>query len=249
MAAWYYSDGTERFGPVEASEIERLIAEGQVTATSLVWREGLEGWVEAQTEFPAAAQGGTSTPPPVAPPSQPYAAQSQNYGSHDHAGGGLGPDGLYVGAPSRSFGEAISTCFSKYATFKGRASRSEYWFFVLFQFVVGLVTAGIDIAIFGLENEVSPLNSIASLAMFLPALAVTWRRLHDTDRSGWWIGGFYLAIFVTAILVVALFSANPGGSNAGIGVAGILGIVFIGYAITMLVFLCQKGTLGPNRFG
>jgi len=79
------------------------------------------------------------------------------------------------------FGQAVSSCYSNYATFSGRASRSEYWFFALFHFLiifagVALISVGIGIVIligFGLVN-------------FLPHLSVTVRRLHDTDHSGWW---------------------------------------------------------------
>jgi uncharacterized membrane protein YhaH (DUF805 family) len=60
----------------------------------------------------------------------------------------VGPDGLYRGAPARSFGEAISVCFNKYATFSGRASRSEFWYFVLFCFLLGLAASLVDMVIF-----------------------------------------------------------------------------------------------------
>jgi len=76
-----------------------------------------------------------------------------------------------------TFGESISTCFSKYATFKGRASRSEYWWFWLFYVLVEVV--------FYLINET--MLSIAQLALFLPSLAVYARRCHDSNHSGWWI--------------------------------------------------------------
>lgn len=99
-----------------------------------------------------------------------------------------GPDGLYIGAPARSFGEAVSTCFTKYFTFSGRASRSEYWFFALLGFIIGLI----------------PGLNLLGLVLFIPSLAVTVRRLHDTDRSGWWmllaliplIGGIVLLVFM-----------------------------------------------------
>jgi uncharacterized membrane protein YhaH (DUF805 family) len=72
--------------------------------------------------------------------------------------------------------ESISSCFSNYATFKGRAPRSEYWWFYLF------VLLGILVLKF-----VFPLAAgIFSLAIIIPTLAAASRRLHDTDRSGWW---------------------------------------------------------------
>jgi len=75
-----------------------------------------------------------------------------------------------------TFGESISTCFSKYADFNGRASKPEFWWWMLFVFLASL-GAGM----------ISPLlSSLLSLATVLPCLAVTTRRLHDMGRSGWW---------------------------------------------------------------
>jgi len=75
-----------------------------------------------------------------------------------------------------TFGESIKTCFSGYVNFNGRASRSEFWWWVLFIFVANLVT-----------GIISPmLSGLFALATLLPSLAVTARRLHDINRSGWW---------------------------------------------------------------
>ena len=82
-----------------------------------------------------------------------------------------------------SFQDAITTCLmQKYVDFSGRARRSEFWYFVLFNFLVSIVASMLAHLIhFGL------LTSIVSLALFLPYLAVAIRRLHDTGRSGWWV--------------------------------------------------------------
>ena len=75
-----------------------------------------------------------------------------------------------------NFGLAIVTCLSKYATFTGRASRSEFWWFFLFQTLVS-VAAGM----FG-----DGFSGLIGLSLLLPSIAVATRRLHDIDRSGWW---------------------------------------------------------------
>ncbi len=75
-----------------------------------------------------------------------------------------------------TFQESIQTCFSKYATFSGRASRSEYWWFALFC-ALGCTAAGV------LDDKASALFMLGTL---LPSLAAANRRLHDTGRSGWW---------------------------------------------------------------
>ena len=74
-----------------------------------------------------------------------------------------------------TFVESIKTCLSKYAEFDGRASRSEFWWWVLFVFLVSAAASTIS----------STLSGLFSLAVLLPNIAVAARRLHDIDRSGW----------------------------------------------------------------
>jgi uncharacterized membrane protein YhaH (DUF805 family) len=75
-----------------------------------------------------------------------------------------------------TFLESIKTCFNKYATFQGTASRSEYWWFFLFLFLASCVCGVLS----------DKLQIVFNLATLIPSLAVAARRLHDTDRSGWW---------------------------------------------------------------
>lgn len=96
------------------------------------------------------------------------------------------------------------------------------------------------------------------LAFLLPTLAVQVRRLHDTNRSGWWLGGFYLVyviylVFMFGVMSPAIRSAASGNTPPpspafAIGI-GILGLVMFVYAIGLLVMYCLPGTRGPNRFG
>ena len=74
------------------------------------------------------------------------------------------------------FVQAIKSCLGQYATFSGRASRSEYWWFFLFQVIVLIIASVLGDIV----------NLLVSLALLLPALAVGARRLHDIGRSGWW---------------------------------------------------------------
>ena len=75
-----------------------------------------------------------------------------------------------------NFGQAISVCLSKYATFTGRASRSEFWWFFLFQILISLAASMLGDVI----------NGLVALGLLLPAIAVGTRRLHDIGKSGWW---------------------------------------------------------------
>ena len=79
-----------------------------------------------------------------------------------------------------SFTEAISSFFQNYVNFSGRASRSEFWFAYLFLVIVGIIATILDLVV---NNEI--ISSIWNLAVLLPTLAMTTRRLHDINRSGW----------------------------------------------------------------
>jgi uncharacterized membrane protein YhaH (DUF805 family) len=121
-----------------------------------------------------------------------------------------------------SFSEAVSSVFRQYATFSGRAPRSEYWFFQLFNLLVILAAYGIAIVLLIATRSVSVLGvlllavAVYALATLIPSLAVTVRRLHDSDRSGWW-------------LLIAL-------------------VPYLG-AIILLIFMVLPSTRRPNRFG
>ncbi|MDQ7831304.1 MAG: DUF805 domain-containing protein [Desulfovibrionaceae bacterium] len=104
------------------------------------------------------------------------------------------------------FMTALKTCLHKYATFSGRASRGEFWFFILAVWLVSIVAMVLDQTLFassGGEASAMPVTTIFNLVTFLPVLAVSVRRLHDVNRSGWW----YLIILtgIGAILLLYWF--------------------------------------------
>lgn len=104
-----------------------------------------------------------------------------------------------------TFGEAISDGLSKYATFSGRTSRSGYWWFYLFYV---LVLIGVSIVDAALNSSV--LAVLVVLGLFLPTLAVLVRRLHDTDRSGWWVLISFVPLVGTIVLIVfACLDSGP----------------------------------------
>ncbi|WP_075291052.1 DUF805 domain-containing protein [Pararhizobium arenae] len=107
-----------------------------------------------------------------------------------------------------TFGDAASTAFSKYAVFSGRASRSEFWWFTLFNFLVNIVASLVDLLI-GTEF----ISAISALVLLLPALAVGVRRLHDTDRSGWWILLGLVPLIGIIVLIVWYATEGTRGDN------------------------------------
>jgi len=119
-----------------------------------------------------------------------------------------------------TFPDAVKTCLAKYATFSGRATRSEYWFFVLFAFLVllgaSILDNVLDVVVFAPVLEGNILAGAVVLALLLPQIAVAVRRLHDMNHSGWW----YL-----------------------------IGLVPAAGGIILVIWFCFEGTRGENRFG
>lgn len=111
-----------------------------------------------------------------------------------------------------SFGEAISSGFSNYVGFAGRAPRSEFWYWVLFVFILTILASVIDNAIIGMPI----VGTIVSLGLLLPGIAVSVRRLHDIDRTGWWIL-IGLVPLVGAILLLIWYCSKgtPGPNTYG----------------------------------
>ena len=104
-------------------------------------------------------------------------------------------------AQPMEFTEAVVHCLRHYAIFRGTASRSEFWWWFLFGFLVGSGINIIDTTIFGKAiDDPSPFTSLTNLVLLLPGLAVGARRLHDINKSGWW-----QLLGLTIILIPLLF--------------------------------------------
>lgn len=111
-------------------------------------------------------------------------------------------------AGGMTFVQAVQSCYSNYVTFSGRAARSEYWFFVLFQCLVGIVYG--LLMPFGIGR--APLGLLL-LANFLPAISVAVRRLHDTDRSGWWYWIGLIPLVGAILLLIWFCTRGTSGAN------------------------------------
>jgi len=101
-----------------------------------------------------------------------------------------------------NFQEAVQYGFSNYANFRGRASRSAFWWWQLFLLLGGLVAGLLDlVANFNVFNG-TPLATLFWLATIIPDLAVTVRRLHNTDSSGWWLLLVLIPLIGMVVLIV-----------------------------------------------
>lgn len=118
-----------------------------------------------------------------------------------------------------TFGQAVKSCFNQYCGFKGRASRAEFWWFALFTAIVGFVLGFVDGLLFtSTENAFFALlgfSGLFQLGVFLPTLAVTARRLHDTDKSGWWMLLYLTIIGGIVVFIFTLLRGNEGSNKYG----------------------------------
>lgn len=98
--------------------------------------------------------------------------------------------------------------FERYAVFEGRAGRAEYWWFFLANLIISLVLQ----AIAGASDALFILALVYSLAVLIPGLAVAVRRLHDTNKSGWWI--LISLVPLVGVIVLIVFLATDGDQGA-----------------------------------
>lgn len=129
-----------------------------------------------------------------------------------------------------TFGQAIGRFWKKYATFSGRASRSEYWWAYLFNVIIGAVVWAIALGTLLGGSHTDPttgrmvpgggyvvvavIGSIWALAILIPSLAITWRRLHDTNKSGaFWFLGFIPFVGEIIVIVLLVLDSDPAGAR------------------------------------
>ena len=104
-----------------------------------------------------------------------------------------------------TFGQSISTCLRKYVTFSGRASRSEFWWWYLFSILVNWAVQIVGT----LVGETTIISLVVGLILLLPNLAVTVRRYHDSDHSGWWV------VCPIYNIVLLFIKSTPGENKYG----------------------------------
>ncbi len=128
--------------------------------------------------------------------------------------------------------------FDNYFNFSTRARRSEYWYFILANFIIAIILTIIDKVL-----GIGILNNVYNIAVFVPTLAVAVRRLHDIGKSG-----SLILIFYALIGLLLLTMTLSGMTSPGIGFFGLL-MVILGFSIWMIVLFCREGELGENNYG
>jgi uncharacterized membrane protein YhaH (DUF805 family) len=142
-------------------------------------------------------------------PGGPYGAPQPGYGAPYPPAGG--PEGYLSGGPV-SFGDSIKLAFQNAFVYQGRASRSAYWWFALATFVVFLILDLILVRAIGGGAGLA-LYYILALGIFVVSLPLAVRRLHDTDRSGWWLLLGFIPIIGGIIVLVFMCLAGTRGPN------------------------------------
>lgn len=165
------------------------------------------------------------------------------------------------------FADAVKTCFAKYFTFSGRASRPEYWWFVLFVFLGGIAASLLDALFFNSvtvrtdPDSVSvqdngPLGALFALATFIPGLSAGWRRMHDSGRSGLFLLYPLIVLFGIGMYanVIDGFGQSTGGAFDLLG--GVTGLAMVVALIVLVVspllvlwWLTRPSQPGPNVYG
>lgn len=117
-----------------------------------------------------------------------------------------------------SFGQAVSSVFSQYAVFNGRARRSEYWWFSLATALVWAIAIGAT-AFFLSQGASEAIAAVIFpsliLVLFLPSLAVLVRRLHDSNKAGWWVLLGFIPFGSFVLLVFTLLPSDSGSNEYG----------------------------------
>ncbi len=173
---------------------------------------------------------------PYAQPSPAYGQVPPTYNQYAAPTGAVPLNNPYYGCP---FSEAFLRFWQKYTVFRGRASRSEFWWWVLAAFGINIV---LDILNTATDEKLGFLATIWGLATLIPTLALSVRRLHDTNKPGWWVAIFYIAMVIGLIIMIigggaALYGGfrSLGSYDYGYGsmAAGGLGAAVIGALITL----------------
>lgn len=155
------------------------------------------------------------------------------------------------------FTQAIKLGFQNYFTFNGRATRGEYWWWALFVVLAGIGLAVIDslTGTMGMFGDSGLLGGLFELVVLIPSFALGTRRLHDINRTGWWLllifGFFPIAAIGAGILLISLFLMDNflvltvmGLVIAiGFGILGVIGIV------VLIVWAIKQGDEGSNKYG
>lgn len=145
--------------------------------------------------------------------------------------------------PAMPFVESVKqTLTQNYCNFKGRARRSEFWYYFLFTLIIETL-----MSIIAETGVIGAIISLAvGLALMLPSLGVGFRRLHDINKSGWYLGALYILSVVYFGIIVMCLSTK---SNLFGVLTIVLTVLVVIYGIILIVWYCKDSDPLPNQYG
>lgn len=193
-AQWYYAIEGVSHGPVDVQALEALVQGGTIRADTLVWQEGMDDWLP----YGRAGVAEAATPP----------LQDSHTDMQRNT-----PDPAR--ADANTFLGALKDGFARYVDFKTRSTRSQFWWFALWSVIFGISAAVMD-GMIGFGGE-GPVSLLSTVALLLPMLAVTIRRLHDIGRTGWWVLIQFVPLIGFIVLIVfACTKSDPHANRWGV---------------------------------
>ena len=235
-------------GPYSLEEVLKKYENGEIKGTTLVSREGGEKWVQARMLDPK------NRDLEVGP--CPYCGATLHLEEYNL------PEtcpscGQQLRLPSYDFSSCVKAAFRKYCTFRGRATRAEYWYFVLFTFMISLPLGLMDYPYESIAFEdydttawvITGISWAFTLGILLPSLAVSVRRMHDRGLSGLWILLVAVMQILTNILPLFLLSEGSLPKLVTLLIFGILFLAFLVTGIFVVVQSAMDSQKGTNAYG
>ncbi|HEY9293390.1 MAG TPA: DUF805 domain-containing protein [Microlunatus sp.] len=148
-----------------------------------------------------------------------------------------------------SIADAWTRFWKKYATFSGRASRSEYWWWYLIAVVINGVLNSLGRIDGAVGDTFNVVGGLWGLATIVPTLALLWRRLHDTNRSGLWAFAPLVLVGVGVVLLGIAAVMMMGGGSVSTATGIFIVLLAVGFFLVSLVILLILTVLGPNPEG
>ena len=237
---WYYLEGREQRGPMSREQLLGVLGNIPNARDTFVWREGMGDWKRAGD----VAELGSAPPPFAQAGAAPMGAPGGFTSASGPGTGPFGGAGAPYGAPMEP--AAQPSILNLWFGFSGRVNRAKYWLVSLVN--TGLLLAALTMIFInvGMSSwSQAGVGVIVLVVLFVVAIvsgiAVGIKRLHDRDKSGWWILLFY---------VVPSILSSGGSASGSLGAQGVLGLASLALSIWGIVELgFLRGTQGPNQYG
>ena len=225
---WYYASDENPIGVFSKEDLLDLRSRGHIQDNSLIWCEGMDDWAPFSSKFKIEENDNKES----------SAVEEETLNDSSVGNEEANADSHIVGV-KRNLQDSVVVCFEKAFVFSGRASRSEYWWFILFAALISVLSEIVDFFTFSPEVFLG-FSGLISLVLFFPILSVAIRRMHDVKRSGWWVGSLYLLplALVIPFIFTLVFELDV---DVVYWMYAIIGLFYLINAVVFFVFTLKKG--------